>query len=49
MKRKQYRRLLQKNEGELLVNVKPTSNKAPMKVIEERVVDRVNNDANKII
>ena len=31
------------------MNVRPTSIKTPMKIVEDRVIDKVNNDANKII
>lgn len=31
------------------MNVRPTSMKTPMRIVEDRVIDKVNNDANKII
>lgn len=31
------------------MNIRPTSMKTPMKIVENRVIDKVNNDANKIV
>lgn len=49
MKHKQYKRFLNKNDGEVLMNIRPSATKNPMAVIEEKVINRTNDDANKII